>query len=97
MLKPICVPCQRFFKPHKNGVWFTEGMPAGQSMPTPGTSAPEQWKPYKVWQGDKYKCQGCGSEIIVGVAMRPATEHYKEDFARFRTETGADQFQVNDC
>jgi hypothetical protein len=26
-LKPICVKCQRFYRPSRNGVWFLEGMP----------------------------------------------------------------------
>ena len=26
-MKPICVPCQRFYRPKKNGFMFIEAMP----------------------------------------------------------------------
>lgn len=86
MLKPICVPCGLFFQPEKNGFAFTEGMPRG------GT-----WRPYKVWVGDKWKCRGCGTEIVVGVMGDRVAEHYEADFEEIRKRLNADQFQVNDC
>jgi hypothetical protein len=97
MLKPICVPCHRFYRSEKNGVRFTEGMPVGPDRAAPGLSEPEKWKPYKVWQGDKWKCQGCGAEIIVGAAQRPIAEHYQDGFAETAERLGADKYQVNDC
>jgi ribosomal protein L37E len=75
LLKPVCVPCQRFFRCEKNGYWLTEGMPNGRhsyTLPTPiGKEAAEFWQPYKLWVGDKWRCEGCGAEIVVGVAGGP--------------------------
>jgi hypothetical protein len=93
-VKPICVKCQRFYRPHHNGRRFIEGMPIGNKAP-PGTTAPEQWKPYKVWVGDEWMCNGCGHLIIVGVAHVPIREHYQPDFAIALQH--ATYLQVNDC
>ena len=95
-MKPICVPCQRFFRPKKTGFWFIEGMPIGNEA-LPGTAEPEKWTPYKVWQGDQFECEGCGATIVVGVARAPLAEHYQEHFGAAILKTGADQLQVNDC
>jgi uncharacterized protein CbrC (UPF0167 family) len=94
-LKPICVPCQRFFRPKKNAVNFIEGMPDGRDA-YPGTSEPERWKPYKLWQGDEWICHGCDAVIIVGTGQSPIAEHYQADFAAKAKERNA-TFQVNDC
>tara|TARA_Y100000310_G_scaffold286560_1_gene310863 strand:+ start:929 stop:1198 length:270 start_codon:yes stop_codon:yes gene_type:complete len=88
-MRPICVPCGRFFKPAKNGFNFTEGMP-----PT-GNAPPDEWVPYKIWSGDRYECSTCGANIIVGVGASPISEHYHEDFEHNRRILEADQFQVN--
>lgn len=56
-MKPVCVPCQRFFTPVKNGFYFIEGRPIGRDV-KPGTEMPDRWEPYKVWVGDKYECKG---------------------------------------
>lgn len=98
-LKPICKPCQRFYRPEKNGFMFIEGMPNGKysSGPTPaGADFPQYWEPYKLWRGDLWKCQGCGSEIIVGVAWEPIREHYQPDFEEVVEKLGI-KYQVNDC
>lgn len=96
-MKPVCVPCQRFFRMKRAGFYFIEGMPIGTSRPLPGTAAPEQWKPYKLWSGDRYECEGCGAVIVSGFGLSPISEHYKPDFAEQVKMTGADQLQVNDC
>src|SRR5271165_5090346 len=98
MLKPICVPCQRFFRMIKSGFYFIEGMPiSGIGRPSqPGTAEPERWRPYKLWSGDKWKCEGCGTEIISGVGMNPVSEHYQEDFELMRDRVHA-EYMVNDC
>jgi hypothetical protein len=94
-MKPICIPCQRFFRPKKNDYSFIEGMPIDNGA-LPGTQQPELWKPYKLWRGDKWECEGCGAAIVVGVAQLPVAEHYQPNFdkavAMFRPE-----LQVNDC
>lgn len=96
MLKPICVKCQRFYRMVKSGFRFTEGMPRQQGA-GPGTEEPEKWQPYKLWMGDKWKCQGCSHEVIVGTGFLPVAERHHYNFeARHETE-GYDQFQVNDC
>ena len=95
-MKPICVPCKRFFRPVKNGIEFTEGMPK-EGSPLPGTAEPDKWQPYKLWQGDKWACPDCGSEVIVGTARQPFAEHYESDFSEIAAKTGADQLQINDC
>lgn len=97
MPKPVCVPCQRFFRPEKNGFYLTEGMPVGPNRPEPGTTEPEKWKPYKIWVGDKWRCHGCGTEIIVGYGASPIRIHHESDFEETRKALDADQFQVNDC
>jgi hypothetical protein len=95
-MKPICVPCQRFFRPKQNGYYFIEGMPIGNHV-QPGTAEPEKWKPYKLWAGDLYECEGCGAVVVSGVGRGPIAEHYQEDFAERVTSLGAGQLQVNDC
>jgi len=97
-MKPICVPCQRFFRCAKNGYYFIEAMPAGtKDRPIPGTTEPEHWTPYKIWVGDHWHCDGCGTEIISGVARGRVAEHYQPDFADKVARLHADQLQVNDC
>lgn len=95
MPKPICVPCQRFFRPIHTGFMLTEGMPTQGAKP--GTSEPEKWLPYKLWSGDKYKCEGCGAEIVSGFGREAIRVQHESDFEQVRKSLGADQFQVNDC
>jgi len=96
-MKPICVPCQRFFRVKKTGLYFTEGMPITHARPASGTAEPENWKPYKIWAGDLWECLGCGAKIISGTGMNSIAEHFESDFEEKQRELGADQFQVNDC
>ncbi len=95
-MKPICVPCQRFFRCVKNGYYFIEAYPT-VGRPEPGTVDSECWAPYKVWVGDMWRCEGCGAEIVSGVGRGPISEHYQPDFADTVKRLGADQLQVNDC
>lgn len=94
-LKPICVRCQRFYRPKKNAVFFIEGMPIGNGVP-PGTEFPDLWRPYKLWQGDLWECHGCGHELISGVGYRPISEQY---YPQFNEDVKAycPMMQVNDC
>lgn len=94
-MKPICVPCQRFYRPKKNGVYFVEGMPMSKDA-KPGIEDAELWKPYKLWCGDRWVCHGCNAEIIVGTGMRPIAERHEDDFAaKVRSFSAA--LQINDC
>lgn len=102
-LKPICHPCQRFYRPEKNGFYFIEGMPVASAQDChegkiePGTSMPERWKPYKLWSGDLWRCHGCNHQIVVGViSSTPIAEHYQADFAEEAKRLNA-TYQVNDC
>jgi hypothetical protein len=96
-MKPICVRCHRFFRCIESGFKFTEGMPAGPHRPPPGLTEPESWKPYKVWAGDRWRCDGCEAVIVCGFARAPIAIQHESDFAEIRTALRADQFQVNDC
>lgn len=96
-MKPICVSCHRFYRPKENGFRFIEGMPKSSDVrPKSGLEEPGAWKPYKVWVGDLWECQGCGSEVIVGTGNVPLSEHFRPGFDSHVQD--ADRgFQVNDC
>jgi len=97
-MKPVCVPCQRFFRAKKIGFCFIEAMPTpGAGRALPGTEQPERWQPYKVWSGDLWECEGCGAQIVSGVGRGPIAEHYQPDFDEVATRLNAAQLQVNDC
>ena len=94
-MRPICVLCHRFFRPKKNGFYFLEGMPIDNALP--GDIEAEKWKPYKLWAGDQWECEGCGAVILSGFGNTPIAEHYQPDFPEIVKQFGGDQFQVNDC
>lgn len=95
-MKPICVPCQRFFRVKKNGFYFIEGMPSVNDA-RPGVVDAEKWQPYKLWSGDLWACEGCGAKIVVGTGRAPIAEHYEANFSERVSSFGANQLQVNDC
>lgn len=97
-MRPICVPCQRFMHPKKNGFAFIEGMPKPGCSQSDivGVRSPGSWQPYKVWSGDLWDCPDCGAEVIVGCGLRPLAEHYQDDFGDVMSANAA-SFQVNDC
>lgn len=94
-MKPICVPCERFMRPDRNGIWFIEGMPTDSAV-EPGLAQPDDWKPYKLWCGDRWACPDCGTKIIVGVGQGPLREHYQPDFDEVVRIMGA-ELLVKDC
>lgn len=93
-MKPICVQCQRFYRPKKNGFFFIEGMPRDDARP--GTVDAALWSPYKLWCGDLWECEGCGHELVSGVGRNPVAEHFQSDFAETAARHGV-ILQVNDC
>jgi len=95
MPKPVCVPCQRFFRPKCNGVAVIENMP-DTSKTAPGLAEPEHWRPYKLWRADLWHCLGCGAEIVVGFGHVPLAEHYQPDFDKWMARA-APLLPVNDC
>jgi len=99
MLKPVCVKCNLFYRPEINGQAVLENMP----NPSYHTSSPANeagWYPYKLWIGDRWKCRGCGSEIVIGFTGGPISEHYLPNFKatveRARTIRGG-LVEVDDC
>lgn len=97
MPKPVCVKCQRFYRPTRNGQAWVEGMPDGCAKP--GLAEPEHWHPYKLWIGDEWGCPDCGARIIVGHAREPRSEHYMDGFQEL-CRAYADRGplpQINDC
>jgi len=95
-MKPICVPCQRFFRPKRNGFHFLEGMSTSMEA-KPGKAERRKWKPYKLWVGDLWECRDCKAQIVVGVPLVEISEHYKDDFLEEVHRRNATQLQVNDC
>jgi hypothetical protein len=95
-MKPVCVPCERFFRPAKNGFAFVEGKPTSNGA-KPGKAEPEHWQPYKLWMGDRWECPDCGASIIVGFAQHPISEDYHQDFTQRITDWGGGQLLVKDC
>jgi hypothetical protein len=59
MPKPICVDCELFFQPKKNGITWEQ---MDKDM------AGKDWLPFAMWDADLWGCKGCGHEIIVGHA-----------------------------
>jgi hypothetical protein len=75
MPKPVCVPCQRFFRPLRNGVVVLEQKPIANDA-KPGFASPEKWVPYKLWRADAWQCFGCGTIIISGYGDGPVWENH---------------------
>jgi hypothetical protein len=97
MPKPVCVKCQRFFKPFRNRTPMLEQM-SRVSKAAPGAEHPEQWEPYKLWVADLWRCDGCGSEIVVGYGAEPVGEHFQPSFdAALERARARGLVTVNDC
>lgn len=92
-MKPICVKCQRFYRPKRNGVRFVENMPTILRA-APGTTNPENWTPYKVWQADLWECKGCHHELICGAGACPIAIDHEQNFQQALETVN---FIVNDC
>ena len=93
MPKPVCVKCQRFYRPKKNGVLLTEMAPHEEGAPA-GVEKPEAWHPYKIWHSDLWECRGCGHQIINGHGHVPVAENYQDEFAE---HLRLSDYVVNDC
>lgn len=92
-MKPVCVPCERFMRPKRNGYYFIEGMPTDQKSGV-GKDA-TGWVPYKIWCGDLWYCPTCEAEIVVGVGREPITVQHKDDFKSWLDQTKG--VFVKDC
>jgi hypothetical protein len=75
-IRPVCVACEVFYRPLKNGIFLLE-----QIKTTSGR------RPYKIWSADHWKCPGCGHEIVVGSGSKPVREDHAADFDEWREQT----------
>lgn len=98
-MKPVCVSCERFMRPKKNGFYFSEGMPHGSEIPWDGEIGKNSvgWSPYKIWVGDLWECPTCLTQIIIGVGPSRLSEHYEPEFTKIAERTGANKLLVKDC
>lgn len=78
-MRPVCCKCHLEMRPDKNGV-------AVEVMASFGS--------FKLIQADRYKCPGCGVQIITGFA-RVGIEHFEPDYQHF-LELHAPTFRVWD-
>ena len=96
MLKPICVSCERFYRPKKTGRYFVEGFPTHNEAKK-GKAEPESWRPYKLWMGDEWECPDCGSLIIVGTGLQHIAEHYQPKFKAMVENSPGSDLLIKDC
>ena len=73
--KPICVLCQRFFRPFRNGAQMLENKPLDNGA-LPGIEAPTQWTPYKLWMAEPGSV-AVGATIAVGFGKTPIWEKHR--------------------
>ena len=66
-MKLVCVPCGLELRPEQNGFVATEMASFG---------------PYKLWHSDKYRCPGCGLEVLGGFPLEAIAEHFQPDFSQ---------------
>lgn len=92
MPKPVCVGCERFYRPKVNGYTWIEGMPESADTP-PGLAQPAGWRPYKLWSSDLWECPDCKHQIIVGHCQQPIEKH--DD--RFVGLTKNIELMIKDC
>lgn len=98
MTKPVCVKCECFMRPKKNGFYSTEGKPHGGTVPWDGNrgKGSEGWTPYKIWAGDLWECPCCLYQIIT-TGTREVSIQHDIDFDHMIEVTKADQLLVKDC
>jgi len=72
MPRIVCVTCWCEFRLETSGTTVVEMASSG---------------PYKVWDGDTWKCPGCGVEVVCGFGSDPVREdHYAGDFGPWLTQ-----------
>lgn len=70
-MRPVCVKCRTEFRPETNGTLVIEMAVS---------------EPYRVWEADLWKCNGCGTEIVVGFGVQPLQEHHAPGFSEWLTK-----------
>lgn len=88
MPRMVCMKCNVFLHPKKNGVLVEEGMPTGTDR--------ETWVPYKLWMADSWECRSCGTEIVSGFAPEAFLHHFMPDYKPFKEKRQPYVF-VKDC
>ena len=63
---PVCVACRRELRPEKNGVAVLDTV---------------RGEGYELWAADKWKCPGCGIEVIGGFGHGPVVSHFDDHFS----------------
>ena len=82
----VCAGCGSFFKIKKNGVAVEELKPDGTG----------DWTAYKIWMGDLYGCERCGTEIIAGFGHGPVSEHFHAHYEEVRAQLNP-MVRIDDC
>lgn len=96
MPKPVCVPCQRFYRPKRNGTPLLEQRPIKQGA-LPGPKNASDWVPYKLWGSDLMVCPSCGHELLSGFS-REALHDYDPDFLdSVKNALARGAVVINDC
>lgn len=77
MSVPICVKCKKEMRCVKNGAWWIKTRPVENAPIVAGgvgvsVTARE---PYRATMGDRYRCDGCGAEVIAGLALQSKESH----------------------
>ena len=67
MPKLVCVKCQVQYKIKKSGNYVVDMF----------LDPPE---PYRIMNGDRWQCPGCGHEVIAGFGEMPLSEHFHDEF-----------------
>ena len=100
MARPTCVNCRLFMRCAKNEVTVIEGFP--MRMP----DGKEEWRPYKMWAADLWRCAKCGFEVITGYARAPWIEGdhdpkwqdpYNIEKVAKADQLGSYVYTINDC
>ena len=98
MTKPICVPCERFMRPKKNGVSWLEMAPMSNEADGDDTRPVHRkgWRAYKLWMADLWHCPDCHHEVIVGHGRDPIAMQHEEDFSRV-LDSYSPTLEIKDC
>ena len=70
--RAICVPCGLAYRIKKNGVRAVHRLTGGDA--------------YFTGQSDRYVCEGCGHEVLVGFGVQTEWERYEGEETRYRRE-----------
>ena len=70
MPQAVCVNCEIFLKPKKNGV---------MAVTTIGC---REDRPYEVYHADLWECPKCGVEIVLGFGMYAEMEYWQQGFEK---------------